>query len=39
MSGQGVDGYKIQTCGMIFNSLEELDTHTRKEHKTTTNEL
>jgi hypothetical protein len=24
---------------MIFNSLEELDTHTRKEHKTTTNEL
>ena len=30
MSEQGVGGYRCQTCGIIFNSLEELDTHTRK---------
>jgi uncharacterized C2H2 Zn-finger protein len=35
MSEQGMGGYRCQACGMIFNSLEELDTHTRKEHKTT----
>ena len=35
MSEQGMGGYRCEACGMIFNSLEELDTHTRKEHKTT----
>ena len=36
MSEQGIGGYRCETCGMIFNSLAELDAHTRKKHKTTT---
>lgn len=34
MSAQATGGYRCKTCGMIFNSLEELDRHTREEHKT-----
>jgi hypothetical protein len=35
MSEQGVGGYKCNACGMIFNTLGELDKHTREKHKTT----
>lgn len=34
MSEQGIGGYRCESCGRIFNSLEELDTHTRSDHKT-----
>jgi transposase-like protein len=35
MSEQGIGGYRCQSCGATFNSLQELDTHTRKEHANT----
>jgi hypothetical protein len=35
MSEQGVGGYKCNACGMILNTLGELDKHTKEKHKTT----
>lgn len=36
MSAQNTGGYKCNVCGMIFNTLEDLDAHTRKKRNTTT---
>jgi rubredoxin len=34
MSAQGMGGYRCNVCGMIFNSLGDLDAHTREKHNT-----
>jgi hypothetical protein len=34
MSTQGMGGYICNVCGMIFNSLSDLDVHTREKHRT-----
>jgi hypothetical protein len=33
MSEQAMGGYRCDRCGMTFNSLSELDAHTREKHK------
>ena len=35
MSEQTTGGYRCNVCGMVFNSLSDLDAHTREKHKTT----
>lgn len=32
MSAQDTGGYRCNMCGMIFNSLGDLDAHTREKH-------
>jgi hypothetical protein len=34
MSAQDTGGYRCNMCGMIFNSLGDLDAHTREKHNT-----
>ena len=34
MSEQAFGGYRCDRCGMTFNSLSDLDEHTRKNHRT-----
>ena len=33
MTAQATGGYRCLVCGMLFNSLSDLDTHTREKHK------
>ena len=32
-SEQAMGGYRCDVCGMTFNSLSDLDTHTREKHR------
>ena len=34
MSEQATGGYRCNVCGMTFNSLSDLDAHTRESHNT-----
>ncbi|HZA07084.1 MAG TPA: C2H2-type zinc finger protein [Nitrososphaeraceae archaeon] len=34
MSTQDTGGYKCNVCGIAFNSLSDLDAHTRENHNT-----
>jgi hypothetical protein len=36
MTAQTTGGYRCNVCGMIFNSLSDLDTHTREKHSSST---
>ena len=36
MSEQASGGYRCNVCGMTFNSLSDLDAHTRESHNTDT---
>jgi hypothetical protein len=33
MTAQATGGYRCLVCDMIFNSLSDLDAHTREKHK------
>jgi Zinc finger, C2H2 type len=33
-SEQAMGGYRCDVCGMAFNSLSDLDAHTREKHRT-----
>ena len=32
MTAQTTGGYRCNACGMIFNSMADLDAHTREKH-------
>jgi hypothetical protein len=34
MTAQTTGGYRCNVCGMIFNSMSDLDAHTREKHST-----
>jgi hypothetical protein len=34
MTAQTTGGYRCDACGMTFNSLSDLDAHTREKHRT-----
>ena len=36
MTAQTTGGYRCDVCGMTFNSLSDLDAHTREKHNTHT---
>ena len=35
MTAQATGGYRCPACGMIFNSLSDLDAHIKEKHKST----
>ena len=35
MTAQTTGGYICNVCGMIFNSMSDLDVHTREKHRST----
>ena len=38
MTAQTTGGYRCNVCGMMFNTLSELDSHTLEKHSSSSTE-